>query len=259
MIKKSSIFYLCFLCWLSGCSAFQASKLIAPTTFGLGQLSSNIYVESGADHATRMKLQKDVAKAQSEIVATFGSAQSVPIVHACVTEGCYRQFGGYGSIAKVYGRRILLSPRGLSWQFLAHEWSHTEMSERLTFLAWRRMPQWFDEGLAVAVSQAPEHSEEHWQFLIDSNTPHPSRNELITYRTLNEWLAAVMKFGEPENPQRKARGEPEIRPVYAAAGHEVRLWLAKARTSGLMVFIDRLNHGDDFDQAYRSVPENTAR
>ena len=65
--------------------------------------------------------------------------------------------------------RPWLSPRGLNWHFIAHEWSHAEMWTRLSLPAWKRMPQWFDDGIAVAISEAPEHSEPHWQFLVASD------------------------------------------------------------------------------------------
>lgn len=85
-----------------------------------------------------------------------------------LNERCFWAFGGREAIAKVYYDRILLSPRGLNWHFIAHEWSHAEMSTRLSLFAWKRMPQWFDEGVAVAVSEAAEHSEQHWHPVVFS-------------------------------------------------------------------------------------------
>jgi hypothetical protein len=155
-----------------------------------------------------------------------------------------------GSRAKVYGDRILLSPRGLNWHFLAHEWSHHEIRTRLTFPAWWRLPQWFDEGLAVAISEAPEHSEAHWRFLIASDVRRPTRAELLTYQSLRQWLDAVHRYGETANLDRKARNEAEVRPVYTAAGHEVRPWLAGAGSQGLLDLIERLNDGEGFETVY---------
>ena len=57
----------------------------------------------------------------------------------------------------------------------------------------------------------------------------------------------------PWNAERRARGEPEIHAVYAAAGHELRPWLAAAGPTGLRSFIDRLNAGDAFEAAYRTA------
>jgi hypothetical protein len=172
-----------------------------------------------------------------------------------VSEACYKRFGGMGSMAKVYGNRILISPRGLNGHFIAHEWSHAELRKRLTLSGYFRLPSWFDEGVAVAVSEAPEHSEAHLQYLESHNVPRPDRAELMSLQSLSQWLDAVHRYGEHLNPQRMARGEPRVAPVYSAAGHEVRPWLAVAGTGGLLHVIDALNAGDDFTTAYRAAAE----
>lgn len=220
------------------------------------QVVPGLYVEVGTDIETQAKLHAAMAQAESAIRAAYGSVVSHPTVHACISEGCYASFGGRGSVAKVYGDRILLSPRGLTWHFLAHEWSHAEIRNRLSVAAWFRMPQWFDEGVAVAVSEAPEHSESHWQFLVASSIPRPTVDELHALKSLSQWLAAVQRFGEGTNIQRRAKGQPEIRPLYAAAGHELRPWLATAGVQGLLAFITKLNAGEDFESAYQVQAAN---
>lgn len=241
---------------LSGCSVLQGSKLLAPESFGLTPVAPNIYIEAGADETIRGNLREAMNKAEASIRIAYGTVNSRPVVHACITEGCYESFGGRGSVAKVYGDRILLSPRGLNWHFLAHEWSHAEMRSRQTISAWWHMPQWFDEGVAVAISEAPEHSENHWQFLVAANIPRPTREELHTFKSLRQWLDAVHRYGEDKNIERKANGETEIRPVYSAAGHELRPWLAKVGSPGILAFIASLNDGKDFESAYQMT--NTA-
>jgi len=239
---------------LGGCSVLQGSKLLAPESFGLTPVAPNIYVEAGADETVRGNLREAMDKAEEAIRLAYGGMNSRPIVCACITEECYEAFGGRGSVAKVYGNRILLSPRGLNWHFLAHEWSHAEMRSRLTFRAWWHLPNWFDEGVAVAISEAPEHSESHWQFLVASNIPRPSREELHTFKSLRQWLDAVHRYGDGNNIERKANNEPAISPVYSAAGHELRPWLAKVGSTGLLAFIAQLNDGGDFESAYSNLP-----
>lgn len=241
---------------IGGCGFLQGGKLLAPESFGLTPVTPNIYVEAGADEATRLALRDAMERAEIIIRAAYGSVNSRPIVHACISEGCSDTFGGQGgSRAKVYGDHILLSPRGLNWHFLAHEWSHAEIRSRLSFRAWWNMPQWFDEGVAVSVSEASEHSESHWQFLIESNISRPTREELHTFKSLRQWLDAVHRYGEDNNIERKAKGEPEIRPVYSAAGHELRPWLNSAGSLGLIRFIERLNEGEEFESAYQTANE----
>lgn len=235
---------------LAGCSNLRGGKLWAPETFGFVPVARNLYIEASADEATRAQLQAAMHQAEQAIQSTFGEVWSQPVVHACLTEQCLYAFGGQGTFAKVYGNRILLSRRGLNWHFIAHEWSHAEMSKRLGIAAWREMPQWFDDGLAVAVSEAPEHSEQHWQYLDAQHIAKPSREELVTYKTLNQWLAAGERYSDGKNGERRERGEPEIHALYAAAGHEVRPWLAQAGTPGLLKLIAQLNAGAEFASVY---------
>lgn len=241
------------LALLGGCSLLQGGKFYAPETFGFVPIAPNIYVERNADEATQAKLREAMVKAQNAITIAFGSAEARPVVHACITEHCFWGFGGREAIAKVYGDRILLSPRGLNWHFIAHEWSHAEMSTRLTFSAWKRMPQWFDEGLAVTISEAPEHSEQHWQFLVASNIPHPTREELYALKSLDQWLDAARKYSDNKNAERRAHGETEIHSLYATAGHEIRSWLAMDGTTGLLALIGKLNGGETFESAYQTA------
>ncbi len=257
MLRLRTFTLLLTLGLLSGCgmlhSVAQSGKLLAPESFGLIPIGPSLYVEAGTDEATRDQLRADMNRAEEAIRMAFGSVSARPTVHACITEKCYAAFGGRGDVARVFGQRILLSPRGLNWHFLAHEWSHAEMSTRLTLFAWKRMPQWFDEGLAVVISEAPEHSEDHWQFLISTNIRRPTPEELLTYQSLQQWLAAVHRFGDDKNFERFTQGQPTLSPVYAAAGHEVRPWLAQVGKDGLQTFIARLNEGAEFELVYQPV------
>lgn len=247
---------------LSGCSVLQGGRLLSPEMAGLEPVAPRLYIESGGDEREQARrgaeLQAATSRAEAAIRQVYGDVRSRPVVHACFTEACYTAFGGRGSVAKVYGDRILLSPRGLNWHFLAHEWSHTEMRSRLSWRGWWHMPQWFDEGVAVAVSEAPEHSEAHWQWLVKHDVARPSTQGLRRLRTLDQWLAAVHRHGEDQNLQRRERGEPEIHPVYTAAGQELRPWLRRVGTAGLLSLIEQVSAGAPFDEVYDAVPASSA-
>ncbi|MBT9456848.1 MAG: hypothetical protein IV097_09520 [Burkholderiaceae bacterium] len=232
---------------LAGCSTLKGGKLFAPEVFGLVPAGPQLYVEQGTDAATQAALRVAMGQAEAAIRAAFDSVSSRPVVHACLSEQCLAAFGGEGNIAKVYGNRILLSARGANWQFIAHEWSHAELLARLSLPAWLRVPKWFDEGLAVALSEAPEHSEQHWQHLVGADIARPSTAELLNLRSRRQWLEAHRLYSDNKNAERRARGEVEIHALYAAAGHQVRPWLAAAGRPGLLALIARLNEGQDFD------------
>lgn len=238
---------------LEGCGNLEAFKLLAPESNGFEKATNSLYIETGGSEETRQRLIADFTRAEKAIQAAYGSVESRPAVHACLSEACYGRFGGRGSRAKVYGGRlILISPRGSNWHYIAHEWSHAEMASRLTLAAWWKLPRWFDEGIAVAVSEAPEHSEDHWRFLVSTNIPRPTQAQLYAFQSLREWDDAVGRYGEKNNPERKAKGETEIRPVYSAAGHELRPWLAAVGSEGLRRLFAQLNAGADFGTIYVS-------
>lgn len=248
--KWPAMLVLCMA--LGACSVLQGARLWLPESNGFEAVQPDLYVEAGMPDEARTQLRDAIGWARVAIGQAYGGVRSSPVAFACYTEECYTSFGGRGSKAKVYGDHILLSPRGLNRHFLAHEWSHAELHHRITIAGCFRLPSWFDEGLAVAISQAPEHSEEHWQTLARTGVARPSRGELMKLESKRQWIDAVHRYGEHLNAQRKARGEPPIAPLYAAAGHEVRPWLAHAGTAGLSALIERINGGADFDAAYRS-------
>lgn len=241
---------------MTGCGNLLGAKLLAPEGFGLAPLAPSVFIEAGADEATKDKLRSEVAIAEIAIRNTYASLNSRPIINVCISAECYASLGGPSGTAGAafyFINRLLLSQQGLSWHFVAHEWSHIELLSRLNFRAWYRMPTWFDEGMAVAISQAPEHSENHWDFLGAKQIPRPTRDEVRSLKSLKQWNAAIHRYGEDQNNERRIKGEPLINPVYAAAGHEIRPWLASAGSSGLLAFIARLDDGEDFESIYQTA------
>ena len=237
---------------LFGGKHLRSGLLWAPETFGLSRVSENLYIEEGTDDATRASLQAAMSRAEVAIQAAYGGVLSRPVVHACFSEACLARFGGQGTFGKAYANRLLLSRRGMNWHFIAHEWSHAEMLKRLNLMGWREMPQWFDEGFAVVVSEAPEHSEAHWQYLDTRGIAKPGREELVSFKRFTHWQAAGERYHDGKNSERRARGEPEVHSLYAAAGHEVRPWFAREGSAGLLKLIAHLNADAEFSVAYTS-------
>jgi hypothetical protein len=221
---------------------------------GLVTIAPNIYVEPEMDGAGRAYLLQTVADAQHAIGVAYGNVLSHPPVYACISTACYVRMGGSdGTTAEALDDRLVLSPQGLDWHFLAHEWSHIELFTRLTPAAWQRIPQWFNEGLAVTISREPRYSEQAWQFIQANHLPYPSEQELYSLTGLYQWGAAVRHYNA-QNPLHQVHGAPEVAAVYTAAGHVVRPWLNRAGNDGLNRFIQRMNAGapfaDAFDQVY---------
>lgn len=219
---------------LTGCEGIGYARTTAPTLFGM--------------EAVRRDLTRAMADARGRLQAVYGTVRSKPTVLACATQACYERFGGGRQRALSFGGTVLLSPRGIGAPILAHEWSHAELAERLDLLTrWTaKVPVWFDEGLAVAVSSEPTHSEEVWQRVEALGLPRPALADLATK---SGWGRAVVEYGDAALSLTSSDARPMV--VYPLAGHEVRCWLAQTGTGGLMTLIERLRGGEPFDTAYR--------
>jgi hypothetical protein len=229
----------------------KAIKLLAPTGFGMADLGGNVYVDRAMSADQREDMLRMVKEARQTIERVYGGVASDPVIVCCATDERFRAFGGGGQRGISYGRyALLLAPRGLTLPILAHEWSHVELYRRLGLWSWRRVPQWFNEGLAVAVSDEPSHSEAVYQQARREDLPIPALSGLVSDR---QWNAAAHSYGNPRmNPH-------HLHVVYATAGHEVRPWLQAVKTSGLLEFIKRMRSGAAFDDAYAAARKREIR
>ncbi|MFD0472327.1 hypothetical protein ACFQ0B_31535 [Nonomuraea thailandensis] len=135
-----------------------------PGCYGLIELEGSVYTEDGLSDAQKAQVKRTVAEARTRITDFYGTRTSSPTLLVCMTESCYERIGGgkERGIA-VLNRAVMLSPRGVDTVIASHEMSHVELHTRLTSGA--EVPQWFDEGLAVVVSDdarylAPETAED---------------------------------------------------------------------------------------------------
>jgi len=53
--------------------------------------------------------------------------------------------------------------------------------------------------------------------------------------------------------------ESEIQPLYTAAGMEVRPWLSKTGSQGLLSVIESLNNGEEFNSVYMTANKSLNR
>jgi hypothetical protein len=229
----------------------KAIKLLAPTRFGMEAIGGNVYVERAMSAGQREDVLRMVKDAQQTIRRVYGGVASDPWIVCCSTEERFRAFGGTAQRGVSYGPyALLLAPRGLTLPILSHEWSHAELYRRLGLWSWRRVPQWFDEGLAVAVGEEPSHSEAVYQQARREGVPIPALSGLVSDR---QWRAAARRYGDSRlNPH-------HLRVVYATAGHEVRPWLEAVKTTGLLWFVQRMRSGVAFDGAYAAARERATR
>jgi hypothetical protein len=128
---------------------------VCPACYGLEPVTRDLLVESAMPAAQRTALRETVARAAERVASFYGAFDRRPTVLACETDACDHRLGGRGARATTFGTLFIrLSPRGLNPTILAHEFSHVEFHARVGDyrLLTGKVPAWFDEGLAVIVS-----------------------------------------------------------------------------------------------------------
>jgi hypothetical protein len=225
---------------LVGCVALLAAAFIfaypaaataaCPRCFGFMRAGGGLFVQSGTPSEIRQQAQDVVAQARQRIEAFYGRQISTPSILVCETNGCYRRMHGGNSRGMALSTfALVLSPRGTNVTIAAHELSHIELHSRIGALRAYEgaIPAWFDEGLAVIVSDdarylAPEGQLDRCRETSDEPLP-------LTQR---EWLS---------------HGNDHL---YAVAACRVSQWMkAHGGRDGLMRLIRGVAGGMNFAQA----------
>jgi hypothetical protein len=130
-----------------------------PPCTGFADLGNNIYVEKSMPADDRLAAKATIEAARSRVRAFYSDLQSSPRVLLCATDACYRPLGGGSRGITLLDQALILSPRGIDTVIAAHELAHAELHKRIGIRAtlFRSVPQWFDEGLAVVVSNDPRY------------------------------------------------------------------------------------------------------
>jgi len=219
-----------FLILPTACVVFFLPAVAAyacPSCYGLERVTGSLFVDPAMAVEDRRILQETAARAAAQVANFYGSFDKQPILLACASEECDRKLGGKGARANTYGTTFVrLSPRGLDQTILAHEFSHVELHARIglmRFLA-GAIPAWFDEGLAVIVSD-------------DARYVKPGST------------SALRCLAEPEVSLPSSRSQwrllaDKTPSLYAQAACGVMRWLeANGGTAGLLAAITQVADG----------------
>lgn len=239
---KNILFVIAVLLSFSGCITMHKVKvLLPPVWIGMQEIAPNVYVDKNMNKVQQKKLLKLIPKAKKYVAKVWGNITSHPTIYACSSKECAKSLG-IGARAYQFNNHLVLSPKAISKELIAHEWSHSELYKRVGgFFGWRKIPSWFDEGLAVFVSHEPRHDNRAWKKIKDNNIFYPSLNELISLR---QWNQATHKYNK--NIQMN-----DIVVTYATAGHEVKKWYKRVGLNGLNELIKKIKNGVSFEIAYK--------
>lgn len=131
------------------------TPMLCPWCLGFQRLEPGLYIEGVASQADRQQTEARLRKSKLAVGRYFGPLQSDPTIFICITDGCYDQSerrGGRTVGISFLDWVIVLSPRAAKTDVaMTHELSHTELHTRLGPQMFK-VPRWFDEGLAVYVS-----------------------------------------------------------------------------------------------------------
>lgn len=127
---------------------------------------------------------------------------------------------------------ICISDEYLKLDILAHEITHAELHTRLSKNALKRIPTWFDEGLATQNDYREQYSEEQWTIQTDNGKNAVALEDMDT--------PAEFYAGEAEDKRFR----------YLNAKHELAGWMSEHGQQGLLELFDELNNGTDFAAAY---------
>ncbi len=204
------------------------------------EIAPNVYVDNDMNKTEQQRVVKIIPEAKKYVIDVWGKLESQPTIYACSTSECSKSLG-IGARAHQILNHLVLSPRGLTKELISHEWSHAELYKRVDgFFKWRKIPSWFDEGVAVLVSHEPRHDERAWEKIKNDNLPYPSLDELTT---LKQWNQATRKYN-------KNIDSNNIVVAYAVAGHEVSQWYKKVGITGLNELIQKIKNGSLFEIVY---------
>lgn len=208
--------------------------MFAPGWFGFSEISEGVYVDVQMPPVQRQELLETLSLAKGRVSAFFGGIKGSPKVFACSTEECFVSHGGVTAKGKAYGdSMLLLSPRGLDVVIAAHELTHIELHNRVgAFRSLRVIPAWFDEGLAVLVSEDPRYTDEAWLQATDHGRNVPE-------------LKAIGKTTQ--------LGNENWQLSYGTARRAVGEWYLQAGRVGLERLIAEVRDGKDFDSVLNAI------
>lgn len=214
--------------------AYPASAAAAcPSCYGFSAYGDSLYVERGAS-PSQLAAIKDIATTARDRVQTFyGSLRSHSRILICLTETCYEPLGGRSRGIALLDRALILSPRGTNRVIATHELSHIELHHRLgLWRTWSRaVPQWFDEGVAVTVSNDERYLKPAGSG--DRCTEEPGA-ELPTTR--GAWIETAESHG-----------------LYARAACRASRWMEMRGGSGAVPrLVDAIASGATFEAAYEA-------
>ena len=201
------------------------------------EIADHVYINQNYS-GNRQELLGMIEQSEERVKAFFGDLYYMDdtIFIICDDNGLIRKLGeDHGTVCVDFPsekRYICISDEYLELDILAHEITHAELRARLSVKAQKRIPTWFDEGIALQNDYRERYSEELWIAQTDNGKNTVALEEMDT-------------------PSEFYAGEAEDRRFrYLNAKHELSGWMAEHGQQGLLKLLEQINDGVDFNTAY---------
>lgn len=181
---------------------------------------------------------KDITeKAKARVTAFFGELRCLDTTTLVICDDV--------NISKLIGKNetttlffpekkdyICLSNDYFNVDVVAHEFTHAELHSYLSPDAQRRIPAWFDEGLATQNDYREKYNYDNWVIKTDNGKNVTPLEDMDTIREF------------------QCSNEEERQFHYLCAKQEVKEWLDNHSVQDLIELVEKVNAGEDFHTLY---------
>lgn len=208
-------------------------RLLAPGWFGFEEIAPGIYGPPRMASGDAASALEAIDRSKRTVSAFFGYQTPMPMIVLCPEGACTDTFGDSRVRGIAYGKRVIrLNDAGINRTIATHELMHTALKSEIG--EWRgffdAIPAWFDEGLAVLVSDDPRFDREIDPAVIA---------EIKARHSWRDWGGLINEFG--------------WRDIYGGAVTLVRDLEREIGRDGLRAVLTAVSEGADFETALREA------
>jgi hypothetical protein len=205
------------------------------------QVRENIYVDKDFNRDSS-NILPIIDEANKRLVTFWGDTESKPKIIISDNEKKLKKMGWTGNSALTatavfFGAHsyVVISPKGLNIDVVAHELTHAELHCRLhkgKILPKKLIPIWFDEGIATQNDYRERYNYDAWVKATNNG-----KN--------------ITDFSQLKNSSQFYNPNIDIRRYnYIISKHEVREWLKIHSVDDLIALINAVNEGKSFNKLY---------
>ena len=212
-------------------------RMTVPYRSSFVEIADHVFMNRNHSGSTEEMIRL-IDSARERVKEFFGDLRCLEdtVIILCDDDRLIAKLGGDHDTHTTYfpARKhyISVSDEYFNIDILAHELTHAELHTRLSESAQRKMPTWFDEGIALQNDYREQYGFEAWR----EQTDHGSHTVAL------EDMDEASEFYAGTKEDRRFR--------YLNAKHEVSGWVEAHGRQGLLELIDKLNHGEEFFSAY---------